>query len=89
MTKSDARRRCSGLRIALWVVGALVVAFVLIQLIPYGRDHTRQSERRRAGRGDNGEMPPLQYSLAHPGAKLSAADKQELVAGFRQSLGSN
>jgi hypothetical protein len=39
------RRRRSGLRTALWVIGALVV--------------------------------------------LSAPDRQELVAGFRQSLGSN
>jgi|GEM_PF-105874 len=31
-------------------------------------------------------MPPLQFTLLHPGAKLSAADKQRLLAGFQQSL---
>ena len=27
-------------KIALWVVGGLVAGFVLIQFVPYGRDHT-------------------------------------------------
>ena len=35
-----ARRRRSWKRILLWVVVGLVVLFGLIQLIPYGRDHT-------------------------------------------------
>ena len=28
-----------GMKIVLWVVGILVVGFIVIQLIPYGRDH--------------------------------------------------
>src|SRR5450759_4922065 len=31
-------------------------------------------------------MPPLQFTLLHPGAKLSAAEGQQLLAGFQQSL---
>jgi hypothetical protein len=34
----------------------------------------------------DGGMPPLQYTLLHPNAKLSAAEKKRLVAGFEQSL---
>ena len=29
-----------GVKVTLWVIGGLVVAFALIQLVPYGRDHT-------------------------------------------------
>ena len=35
----------------------------------------------------NHDMPPWQYTLAHPEARLSASQKQELVQGFRASLG--
>ena len=31
-------------------------------------------------------MPPMQYTVAHPEARLSEAQKQELVASFRNSL---
>jgi len=34
----------------------------------------------------NAGMPPLQYTLLHPNARLSAADKRRLLAGFEQSL---
>jgi hypothetical protein len=32
-----------------------------------------------------GEMPPLQYKLAHSGARLSDAEKQQLIAGLKAS----
>jgi len=35
----------------------------------------------------DGEMPPSRYRLVHPGARLSAADKEELIAGVKASLG--
>jgi len=139
-------------KIVLWVVVALIVGFGLIQLIPYGRDHTNPpvtsepawdspqtkalaqkacfdchsnetvwpwysgiapgswliyrdvvegrenmnfSEWPAAGGGGlmaeaaekvaDGEMPPLQYKLAHSGARLSDAEKQQLIAGFKAS----
>ncbi|MBE3032797.1 MAG: heme-binding domain-containing protein, partial [Actinobacteria bacterium] len=34
----------------------------------------------------DGGMPPLQFTLLHPAAKLSVAEKQQLLAGFQQSL---
>jgi hypothetical protein len=34
----------------------------------------------------DGGMPPLQYTLLHPDAKLSADQKKQLLAGFEQSL---
>ena len=35
---------------------------------------------------DGGEMPPIQYRLIHSGARLSDAEKQELIAGLKASL---
>ena len=145
-----------GVKITLWVVVGLLAGFALIQLIPYGRDHTNppvtaeptwDSPRTRelakqacfdchsnetvwpwyssvapvswlvqrdvdegrskmnfsewpqlpAGGGaaiaaeaaeviDGGEMPPIQYRLIHSGARLSDAEKQELIAGLKASL---
>ncbi len=145
-----------GVKITLWVVVGLLAGFALIQLIPYGRDHTNppvtaepswDSPRTRelakqacfdchsnetvwpwytsiapaswlvqrdvdegrsrmnfsewpqlpAGGGaaiagetaevvDDGEMPPIQYRLIHSGARLSDAEKQELIAGLKASL---
>jgi len=37
----------------------------------------------------DGEMPPFQYTLIHPDAKLSDAEKRTLVAGFEASLAAN
>lgn len=139
-------------KIALWVIVILIVGFGLIQLVPYGRDHTNPpvtsepawnspatkavalracfdchsndtlwlwysniapaswlvyrdvaeardnmnfSEWPAAGGGGlmaeaaqkvaEGEMPPLQYKLAHSGARLSDAEKQQFIAGFKAS----
>lgn len=34
---------------------------------------------------DGGEMPPLQYKLLHPGARLSDAEKAELIDGLTRT----
>ena len=34
-----------------------------------------------------GEMPPFQYLLMHSNAKLTTAEKQQLVTGLQKSLG--
>ncbi len=141
-----------GFRIVLIVGGGLVALFLLIQLIPYGKDHgnppvvsepawdspaTRalavracfdchsnetvwpwysniapvswlvardvQEGRSRLdfsewGPGyrqdlneigevlQEGEMPPLQYTLLHPAARLSEAERLALIAGLQNSL---
>jgi mono/diheme cytochrome c family protein len=35
---------------------------------------------------NEGTMPPPQYLLLHPEARLSPAEKQQLVAGFQKSV---
>jgi hypothetical protein len=147
-----------GKKVVLWLVAVLVIGFVAIQLVPYGRDHgnppvvnepvwdSARTERLARGAcfdchsnetvwpwysniapaswlvfrdvqegrdsvnfsewpedlpagagaviGDEaaelvteGEMPPWQYRIAHSAARLSAAEKLELAAGLKRSLG--
>ncbi len=145
-----------GVRIVLWVVVGLVVVFVAIQFVPYGKNKTNppvtaepawDSPQTRtlakqacfdchsnetvwpwyakiapaswlvfrdvddgrsslnfsewpslpAGAGQKiagesaeqisgGEMPPIQYRLAHGEARLSDAEKQQLIDGLKASL---
>jgi hypothetical protein len=35
---------------------------------------------------NGGEMPPFQYTIIHPDAKLTDAEKQTLVAGYTAGL---
>jgi hypothetical protein len=35
---------------------------------------------------NEGEMPPFQYTIIHPGARLTDAEKQTLVAGYEAGL---
>ena len=36
---------------------------------------------------ENGEMPPAQYTLMHPEAKLSGSDREALIRGLQATLG--
>ena len=150
-TKAPGPKR-SRKKLILWTLGGLVALFLLIQLIPYGRNatnppanspfqwsstavediarrscydcHSNETKRWWAvkiapfswlaqhdvskGRSifnfsdwngtlspellqhavtDN--MPPIQYTLLHPSAKLTDAEKQQLVQGFQDSLAYN
>jgi hypothetical protein len=150
MADTDGRSSRSWKRILLWVIGALIAVFILIQFVPYGHDHSNppagnafrwsdpQAEaiaRRscydchsnetkwwwatniapmswlvqsdvdgarealdfsdwtgdvddlRSGIEDG--MPPFQYTLIHPDAKLSDAEKQTLIDGYTASLPAN
>ncbi len=152
MTKPGARSRRSLKKIALWTIVGLIALFVLIQFVPYGRDHTDKPatkpfkwtspQAEAIARGScydchsnetrwwwavklapfswlaqhdidgarevfsfsgwngaltteglqnaiNDNMPPLQFTLLHPHAKLSDAEKQTLVQGFQDSLAAN
>jgi hypothetical protein len=40
--QTRARRKRSRMKIALWTIVGLIALFVLIQFIPYGRDHSQQ-----------------------------------------------
>jgi hypothetical protein len=144
-----SRSKTSRTRAVLLALGALVAVFVLIQFVPYGRDHTNppvtnafrwtspeaKAIARRAcydchsnhtrwwwavdvapfswlaqhdisgGRARlnfsewsgtlttpalqnalENTMPPVQFTLLHPNARLTAAEKQVLLDGFQQSL---
>ncbi len=35
----------------------------------------------------SGEMPPIQFLLLHPEARLTQTEKQELIQGFQATLG--
>ena len=71
-------------------LGLLAVA-VLLQLVPYGRDHTNPPVTQDAPWPDgrarelataacyDAEMPPRRYVLAHPDAALSQAERQVLI----------
>jgi mono/diheme cytochrome c family protein len=139
-----------GMRSAVkWVAICVAVAFVVIQLVPYGRDHSNPPVARQIawdsarthelmtgacmdchsnetswpwyanvapiswlvqrdvedGRRElnlstdapeldellesirEGSMPPLQYKPTHPGARLSAAEKRQLIRGLEATFG--
>jgi hypothetical protein len=71
------RRRRILLRAGL---GLLAVA-VLLQLVPYGRDHTNPPVTEDAPWPD-GSMPPRRYVLVHPDAALSEEERQVLGAAL-------
>ena len=152
MPRTRARRPRSRKKIALWTILGIIALFVLIQFVPYGRDHTNQpatnpfqwgtptaeavarkscydchsnettwwwavkiapfswlaqhdingAQKRVDFSAWNGamttaelqraldhNMPPLQYTLLHPNAKLNDAEKRTLVRGFEASLADN
>jgi cytochrome c5 len=41
------------------------------------------------GEAIDGEMPPFQYTMIHPDARLTDAEKRTLLAGFEASLAAN
>ncbi len=149
--RTTGRKKRSWLKTALWVIGALVVVFVVIQFLPLakhsnppatnpfvwsapgaeavakascydchsnetkwwwatriapvswltwhdvsdGRARLNFSEWTGAVTADqiaravNGEMPPGQYTLIHPNARLDDRERQVLIDGFTASLADN
>jgi len=138
--------------LVLWGLAGLLLAFVVIQAIPYGRDHSNPSQQQEpawdsqqtralvvdacfdchsnrtswawysniaplswliqrdvdngretlnfsewdrpqsepgeaAEAVQEGEMPPRQYRLLHPKARLSSAERQTLVQGLQATFG--
>jgi len=48
--------------------------------------HQRLEEPGEIGAAiDEGEMPPLQYILMHPSARLSAGEKEQLINGLTKT----
>jgi hypothetical protein len=38
---------------------------------------------------ERGKMPPIQYWLFHPGARLNTQQKEDLIAALENSIGEN
>ncbi len=74
-----------------WWASKVAPASWLIQSdVDGGREHLNASEWNRpqpeasevVSQIESGSMPPLKYTLLHPGAKLSDAEKQALIDGL-------
>lgn len=78
-----------------WYSSVAPVSWLVRNHIDEGREMLNFSEMNRtyeeAGEAaetvEEGEMPPAYYTLLHPEARLSAAEKSQLVAGLTATLG--
>jgi len=78
-----------------WYTNVAPASWLVYRDVAEGRDHVNFSEWPAVGGGglmaqaaqmvSEGEMPPLQYRLAHSAARLSDAQKQQLSEGLRAS----
>ena len=98
-TKALARKACfdchSNETVWPWYSSIAPGSWLIYRDVANGRDNLNFSEWPAAGGGGlmaaaaekvaEGEMPPLQYKLAHSGARLSDAEKKRLIAGFKAS----
>lgn len=74
-----------------WYSHVAPASWLVTRDVREGRDELNLSTwDRDAGEADDavetiveGTMPPLRYLLMHPGARLSAADRQILIEAFR------
>lgn len=77
-----------------WYSNVAPLSWLIQRDIDEGRQVLNFTEwdRSQGGLGEigevvvGGEMPPIQYTLIHPGAKLSDAERQALVDGLRATL---
>jgi hypothetical protein len=97
-TRDLAKRACfdchSNETVYPWYANIAPSSWLLQWDIDRGRSRLNFSEWTGSSRGareidrvfSEGEMPPPQYLLMHPEARLSAAEKQQLVDGLQKSL---
>ena len=78
-----------------WYSNVAPISWVVYRDVEEGRNRMNFSEwssnfhpnvNELVGIVQAGEMPPFQYLLMHPNAKLSAADKQALISGLQKSI---
>jgi hypothetical protein len=77
-----------------WYSYVAPVSWLVYADVMEGRSRLNFSEWNRPQRGageianiiQEGEMPPFQYLPMHPSARLSAAEKQQLITGIQNSL---
>ena len=98
-TKALAKKACfdchSNETVWPWYSTIAPGSWLIYRDVVEGRGNMNFSEWPSAGGGGlraaaaekvaEGEMPPLQYKLAHSGARLTDAEKQQLMAGFKAS----
>lgn len=98
-TRDLAKRACfdchSNETVWPWYSNIAPVSWLVYNDVAEGRSRLNFSDWGRgrqpsigeiAGIIQEGEMPPAQYLLMHPNAKLSAADKQALTTGLQNSI---
>jgi hypothetical protein len=98
VTRELARRACfdchSNLTRWPWYSNVAPVSWLTYRDVHDGRAELNFSEwnRPQDGAGDaaeaarSGSMPPWFYSLMHPNARLSSADRKQLAAGLAATL---
>jgi hypothetical protein len=93
-TRAIAQKACfdchSNQTVWPWYSNVAPISWLLYHDVQEGRSHMNFSDWGRMGLSaskiesmiQSGEMPPIQYKLMHPSAKLSDAEKQALVQGL-------
>ena len=74
-----------------WYTNVAPASLLVVNDVKGGRDHLNLSRWDRPQPDldevveaiDEGDMPPAQYKLVHGDARLSAAQRRTLIAGFR------
>jgi cytochrome c551/c552 len=78
-----------------WYANVAPVSWLVANDVAEGRQNMNFSEWNNGGSQDlneiseillEGEMPPAQYLLMHPEARLTEAEKQALLDGLRNSI---
>ena len=80
-----------------WYTNIAPASWLVQRDVEEGRSHLNFSEwgtsRRRGEEADeidkalnSGEMPPLQYTLIHANARLTAAEREQLLRGLQATL---
>jgi hypothetical protein len=97
-TRALAKRACfdchSNETVWPWYSYVAPVSWLVYRDTMDGRSRLNFSEWNRSQRGageivekiQEGEMPPAIYLPMHPAARLTAAEKQQLITGFNNSL---
>jgi hypothetical protein len=76
-----------------WYSNIAPVSWLVQRDVDEGRSHlnfstwTAGQGREAAERVSSGDMPPFQYLLAHPEARLSDADKAAFIKGLAATFG--
>ena len=77
-----------------WYSNIAPMSWLVQRDVESGREEFNFSELNRDDEADeaaetvaDGEMPPLRYVLAHPSARLTAAEKRVLIEGLTRMFG--